>query len=100
MPEKSHSVPLLLVDKENCEVVAGQRILITIAHFLLTRCCLLEYVSCSMDYDDLGHFEIGMSILQYVFNHSNVPQDVPATFSGYISMNIIKSVKKMQWKIC
>ena len=53
-----------------------------------------------MDYNYLGHSEIGMNILQYVFYDSNVPDDVAAAFSGYISMNITKSIKKMQCKIC
>ena len=82
-------------------MVAGQRTLITI-NWPLPSCKMLfvRVCFCYMDYDQLGHSEIGMNILQYVFTDSNVPQVVAAAFSGYILMNVIKSMQEMQYKIC
>ena len=42
-----------------------------------------------MDYDYLVHSEVGMNIIQYVFNDSYVPQDIAAALSGYLSVSII-----------
>ena len=85
--KQAGNVPVLLMDKENCYIIVGRCILSKMKVSQLPE-AVVAFIATFylLDFDYPKQYEISMNIIQYfIFEDSNVPEDVAQSFSSNLS---------------